>query len=173
MKTLNQLTMALTLVVATTASALAENPLPSATDELVEYGQVEGWTVFKNNTRRHCFISSVDESGAVQMGVTKDDASINYLGIFTTKHLHIKDGEKSKIAVSIDGNIYTGTSTGISEHITGGYSGGYILTRNQEFKRDLATKYKMVVFPETRHAFVVDLKGTYKAMALARECFLS
>jgi len=137
MKTLKQITMTLTLSVIAATSALAENPLPSATDELVKYGQVDGWTVFKNNTRRHCFISSVDESGAVQMGVTKDDASINYLGIFTTKHLHIKDGKKSKIAVSIDGNIYTGTATGVSEHITGGYSGGYILTRNQQFKKDI------------------------------------
>ena len=85
MKTLNQITVALALVVTTATSAFAENPLPSATDELVQYGQVDGWTVYKNNTRRHCFISSVDESGAVQMGVTKDDASINYLGIFTTK----------------------------------------------------------------------------------------
>lgn len=132
--------MALTVSVIAATSAFAANPLPSANDELVKYGQVDGWTVFKNNTRRHCFISSVDESGAVQMGVTKDDASINYLGIFTIKHLHIKDGKKSKIAVSIDGNIYTGTATGVSEHITGGYSGGYILTRNQQFKKDIAIK---------------------------------
>lgn len=173
MKKLNPITMALALAVTTVTSAFAENPLPSATDDIVEYGKVEGWTVYKNNTRRHCFISSVDESGAVQMGVTEDDISVNYLGIFTTKHLHVKDGKKSKIAVSIDGNIYTGTATGVSKHITGGYSGGYILTKNQQFKKDIATKYQMVVFPETKHAFVVDLKGTYKAMGLARECFLS
>ena len=173
MKKLNPITMALALAVTTATSTFAENPLPSATDDIVEYGKVEGWTVYKNNTRRHCFISSVDESGAVQMGVTEDDISVNYLGIFTTKHLHVKDGKKSKIAVSIDGNIYTGTATGVSKHITGGYSGGYILTKNQQFKKDIATKFQMVVFPETKHAFVVDLKGTYKAMGLARECFLS
>lgn len=28
----------------------------------------------------------------------------------------------------------------------------------------------MIVFPETKGAFVVDLKGTYKAMAMARKC---
>ncbi|MEP1442023.1 MAG: hypothetical protein ABJK39_03350 [Hyphomicrobiales bacterium] len=173
MKTLTQIAMALALTVTTATSALAESPLPNASDDIVQYGQVEGWTVYKNNTSRHCFLSSIDESGAIQMGVTKDDISIGYLGVFTTKHLHIKDGKKSKIAVSIDGNIYTGTATGISKHITGGYSGGYILTRNEQFKKDLATKYEMVVFPQTKHAFVVDLKGTYKAMKLARECFIS
>lgn len=173
MKKFNPITLALALAVATATSAFAENPLPSATDDIAQYGQVEGWTVYKNKTRQHCFISSVDESGAIQMEVTKEDVGVNYLGVFTTKYLHIKDGKKSKIAVSIDGNIYTGTATGVSKHITGGYSGGYILTKNQQFKKDIATKYEMVVFPETKHAFVVDLKGTYKAMKLARECFQS
>ncbi|MGO7580888.1 hypothetical protein ACC699_40735, partial [Rhizobium ruizarguesonis] len=41
-----------------------------------------------------------------------------------------------------------------------------ILTYSPEFKRDLAKKYEMIVFPETKGTFFVDLKGTYKAMAL-------
>jgi hypothetical protein len=44
------------------------------------------------------------------------------------------------------------------------------LTDDPNFKRDVAKKYKMVVFPETKAAFVVDLKGTYKVMAMGRKC---
>jgi len=44
------------------------------------------------------------------------------------------------------------------------------LTDDPKFKRDVAKKYKMTVFPETKGAFVVDLKGTFKAMAVGRKC---
>jgi len=50
------------------------------------------------------------------------------------------------------------------------YSGGYILSDDPNLKRDLAKRYKMIVFPETKAAFVVNLKGTYKAMAAGRKC---
>ena len=52
----------------------------------------------------------------------------------------------------------------------GGYSGGYILTDDPEFKRAVARQYEMIVFPETVGAFVVDLKGTFRAMAAGRKC---
>lgn len=160
-----------TMVFSSIMPAAAENPLPKSTDNLVEYGQVEGWTVYDNKTRGHCLIVSSDENGAVQMGVTADNTDIGYLGVFTKYDIGLQDGAQSEIFVSIDGNLYEGVSTSVSKHLKGGLSGGYILTDNPDFKRDIAKKYKMTVFPETAGAFVVDLKGTYKAMNMARECF--
>ncbi len=54
--------------------------------------------------------------------------------------------------------------------LKGGYSGGYILTDDPAFKRAVAKQYTMTVFPQTAGAFVVDLTGTYKAMAAGRKC---
>ena len=55
-------------------------------------------------------------------------------------------------------------------NITAGYSGGYVLSDSPQFVKDIEQQYEMVVFPEKEYAFVVDLTGTKKAIALAREC---
>lgn len=149
--------------------AFADNPLPKDNEKIEKYGNVEGWQVFANKTRGNCYIARVEGSGAVQMGVTRDK-SVGYLGVFTKEDIKIKDGAQSGVAVSIDGNLYVGIATGISGKVQGGYVGGYILADNADFKRDLAKKYKMIVFPKTKAAFEVDLKGTYKAMEMGRKC---
>lgn len=157
-------------VLAATAALADDNPLPRANEDIVEYGAVEGWTVFANKTRRNCYISRVFGSGAVQMGVTSDP-QIGYLGVFTKEDIGIRNGKKSEIFVSIGGTLYGGVSTGLKGDVQGGYSGGYILTNSPEFKTAVAKQYDMIVFPETVGAFGVDLKGTYKAMDMGRECF--
>jgi hypothetical protein len=168
----------MTLIVATSvalSSAMAsyadKNPLPKDSDVLVRYGEdVEGWTVYANQTRGDCLIVrkyGPDAIGAVQMGVTANQ-EVGYLGVFTKADIGVKRGTKSQIFVSIDGNVYSGVVT--STKAKGGYSGGYILTDDPNFKRDVAKKYTMIVFPETKGAFVVDLKGTFKAMAMGRKC---
>ena len=164
--------IAAAMSVATLTSAFASNPLPDSTDTLVRYADVEGWTVYKNQTRGDCLIVSDFESGAVQMGVTNDSSYVGYMGIFTKYDIGIKDGKESPIFISIDGRLYEGVATGLSGHIQGNYSGGYIET-SPLFVRDVAKRYEMVVFPDTVGAFVVDLSGTFNAMKKARECFAS
>ena len=156
------------LLVAT--AAFAANPLPKSTDNTAEYGKAEGWTIYTNNTRRDCFIERVVGPTAVQMGVTSDK-DVVYLGVFTKEDIGVKDLSKSEIFVSIDGNLYAGVAIGTEGKLEKGYSGGYILSDNPDFKRDLAKKYKMIVFPETKGAFIVNLKGTYKAIAMGRKCY--
>jgi hypothetical protein len=157
-------------VLAAAAAIADDNPLPRANEDIVRYGEVEGWTVYANNTRRNCYIARVFGSGAVQMGVTSDP-HIGYLGVFTKEDIGIRNGRQSEIFVSIGGTLYGGISTGLKGDVQGGYSGGYILTNSPEFKRAVAKQYEMVVFPETVGAFTVDLTGTYKAMDMGRECF--
>jgi hypothetical protein len=102
------------------------------------------------------------------MGVAADH-SVGYLGVFTQVDIGIQNGIK-EIFVDIDGHLYAGVATTTTGQLKGGYSGGYIMTDNPDFKRDVAKKYTMTVFPQTAGAFVVDLKGTYKAMAAGRKC---
>lgn len=160
-------TTAVLLSIAT--AAFAESPLPTASDVLVKYGEVEDWTVYANESRGDCLIVRTFGQGAVQMGVAADQA-LGYLGIFTKEDIGIMDGSKSEIFVSINNQLYEGVATSMEGNLKGGYSGGYILTDNPDFTRDVAKKYEMIVFPETKGAFVVDLKGTYKAMAVGRKC---
>jgi len=155
---------------ATAAWAQDQNPLPKASDVLVRYGDdVEGWTVYANQTRGDCLIVHSFGPGSVQMGVTENE-EVGYLGVFTKEDIGLQNGTKSEIFVSLGGHLYAGVATSTSGELKGGYSGGYILTDDPNFKRDVAKKYEMVVFPETKGAFVVDLKGTYKAMAMGRKC---
>ena len=173
MRNLMRLIAATSVALSSAMAAYAESPLPKASDVLVRYGDdIEGWTVYANQTRGDCLIvrDSIgpDAAGAVQMGVTPNDREVGYLGVFTKKDIGIKPGTESPIFVSIDGKLYGGVVT--SADAKGGYSGGYILTDDPNFKRDVAKKYTMVVFPETIGAFEVDLKGTFKAMAMGRKC---
>ena len=168
-----------TLIAATSvalSSAMAayaqnQNPLPLATDVLVRYGDdVEGWTVFANQTRGGCLIVRTDGPNAVQMGVTANQ-EVGYLGVFTKADIGLQNGGTSDIFVSIANHLYKGVATSTtSGELKGGYSGGYILTDDPNFKRDVAKQYEMIVFPETTGTFVVDLKGTFKAMAAGRKC---
>lgn len=152
-----------------TAVCAQQNPLPLASDTLVKYGEdVEGWTVYANKTRGDCLIVSSFGPASVQMGVAADH-SVGYLGVFTQVDIGIRSGTE-EIFVDIDGHLYNGVATTTSGQLKGGYSGGYILTDDPSFKRDVAKKYTMTVFPQTPGAFVVDLRGTYKAMAKGRKC---
>ena len=158
------------LSAATAAYAQNQNPLPKATDVLVRYGDdVEGWTVYANQTRGDCLIVRQDGPSAVQMGVTANQ-EVGYLGVFTKEDIGLQNGNTSDIFVSIDGQLFKGVATSTSGELKGGYSGGYILTDDPKFKRAVAKRYKMTVFPETKGTFVVDLEGTFKAMAAGRKC---
>lgn len=165
--------IAATSVVLSSAVAVyaqSQNPLPKASDVLVRYGDdVEGWTVYANKTRGDCLIVRTDGPSAVQMGVTANQ-QVGYLGVFTKADIGLKNGTNSAIFVSLDGHLYKGVATSTSGELKGGYSGGYILTDDPNFKRDVAKKYAMTVFPDTKGTFVVDLNGTFKAMAVGRKC---
>ncbi|MGR9060202.1 hypothetical protein ACU8NH_30800 (plasmid) [Rhizobium leguminosarum] len=150
-------------------AAYGQNPVPSASDVLVKYGEVEDWTVYTNQTRGDCLIVRDFGSGSVQMGVTANQ-DVGYLGVFSKADIGLQNGTKSEVFVSIAGHLYSGVATSTHGELKGGYSGGYILTNSPEFKRAVAKKYEMIVFPETKGTFVVDLKGTYKAMEMGRKC---
>lgn len=169
MKNLKIFIAATAVAFSSAMTAHAQNPLPKASDTLVKYGEVEDWTVYANQTRGDCLIVRDIGSGAVQMGVTAD-RQVGYLGVFTKEDIGLRNGNQTQIFVDIDGHLYEGVATTTSGDLKDGYSGGYILTDDPNFKRDVAKKYTMTVFPQTAGAFVVDLRGTYKAMAMGQKC---
>src|SRR3954470_12532672 len=133
----------MTLIAATSlalSSAMAayaqdQNPLPKSTDVLVRYGDdVEGWTIYTNQTRGDCLIVRQDGPSAVQMGVTANQ-EVGYLGVFTKEDIGLQNGNTSDIFVSIDGQLFKGVATSTNGELKGGYSGGYILTDDPKFKR--------------------------------------
>ena len=89
---------------AVAAHAQNQSPLPKATDVLVRYGDdIEGWTVYANQTRGDCLIVRQDGPSSVQMGVTANQ-EVGYLGVFTKEDIGLQNGNTSDIFVSIDGN---------------------------------------------------------------------
>ena len=170
MRNVMTLIAATTVALSSAMAAYAQNPLPKATDVLVRYGDdIEGWTIYTNQTRGNCLIVRQDGPSAVQMGVTANQ-EVGYLGVFTKADIGLQNGNTSDIFVSIDGQLFKGVATSTSGELKAGYSGGYILTDDPKFKRAVAKRYEMTVFPETKGAFIVDLKGTFKAMAAGRKC---
>ncbi|CAM5761523.1 hypothetical protein LMIY3S_00167 [Labrys miyagiensis] len=169
MRNFMTLLAAAAVVLSFATTAYAQNPVPDVSDKLVKYGEVGGWTIYANQTRGDCLIVRSFGPSSVQMGVTAN-RDVGYLGVFTKEDIGLQNGTKSKVFISIDGHLYGGEATSTSGELTRGYSGGYILSDDPNLKRDLAKRYKMTVFPETKAAFVVDLKGTYKAMAAGRKC---
>ena len=110
-----------------------------------------------------------DAGNVVQMGLTPD-RGVGYVGVFTKGETTIQKDDKEAVAVLIGENLYLGEATGMRGNITKGYSGGYVLSDDPQFVEDIARQYEMVVFPEKKHSFIVNLAGTLKAIEMAREC---
>ena len=142
----------------------------NAEEKFLKYGEVEGWKVFIDQDKKSCLLEAIDEAeNVVQMGLTQD-RGVGYLGVFTQGETTIKADETEAVAIMIGDNLYIGDATCMRGNITQGYSGGYVLSDDPQFAKDVAQQYEMIVFPEKEYAFVVDLTGTKKAMEMAREC---
>lgn len=139
-------------------------------DGFTKYGAVDGWTVYVDNERGSCLIERIDAAeNIVQMGLTRD-RKFGYLGVFSKGDTGVRKGSQDDIYLDIDGVLFKSQVTSMKGNITDGYSGGYILANNPVFIDAIKTKYVMNVFPRQKAAFSVDLKGTYKAMDMARQC---
>ncbi len=162
MSKLKMITIGATIAAFTATAATAGN--------FENYGEVEGWNVFKDIEKKSCLIEKSDDVGnVVQMGLLAD-RSIGYLGVFTKGEVKLKAGDKKAVAVLLGDNLYFGEARGMRGNETEGLNGGYILTDSPEFVEDIAKQYTMTVFPEEAYAFVMDLTGTYKAIEMARKC---
>ena len=72
--------------------------------------------------------------------------------------------------IQMGDNRYAGEVAEMAGNLKGGYSGGYVLANDPGFVKDVEQQYVMMVMPEGVEPFEVDLTGTKKAVAAAREC---
>lgn len=157
-------------IIASVALATALSTTAVGAQTFEKFGEVEGWKVFIDNEKNSCLIEAIDDAeNVVQMGLTQD-RGVAYVGVFTKAKTKIKKDEKKAVAVLIGDNLYFGESTGMRGNITKGYTGGYVLSDDPQFVDDLARQYVMVVFPDESYTFAVDLKGTFEAIKMAKEC---
>lgn len=142
-----------------------------AESKFTHFGSVEGWNVFLDHEKNTCMIETKDDVGnVVQMGLTREDRSVAYIGVFTQTETNIKKGQKEAVAVLLGDALYVGEATGMRGNISEGYTGGYVLTDDPEIVKAIQKEYTMAVFPEKEYGFIVDLKGTYNAIEMGKEC---
>lgn len=159
---------AATLMFAATSSHAAdESILPAAGDKVDTYWDAKYWTVFKNTTRQSCFVEWRGETSAVQAGLTKaQDAG--YLGAFL-KDAEFPEGERD-VTIVLNGTYYTGKATTVSQSLSGGFNGAYIVVTNPQFVRDLEEAREFVAFQDTPYTVKVALKTPRNAIERVRIC---
>lgn len=162
MRTLKPKTLAALLTIATAGLAQA--------DTFTLYGEVDGWKVFADETKKSCLIETKDSAeNVIQMGLTAD-RGVGYLGVFVKGETDFEAGDTEAVAILLGENLYVGEATAMKGNLSNGYSGGYILSDDPQFVKDIAQQYTMTVFPEKEYGFSIDLAGTKKAIEMAREC---
>jgi hypothetical protein len=160
--------IAIALAAASPVLASPLDVLPAAGDSISEFRKAGAWTIRENATHKTCFASYQTEQGAiVQFGFT-DDEKAGYLGLFSEAASDV--APKQEIAVLVNGHLYVGEATGVGPGLSGSYSGGYILVNNPEFVKDVEIGKKLVAFPETPAAYVVDMSGAKNAVYEVRKC---
>lgn len=158
---------AMAICSASIANAQDDAVLPTTDDNVEVYWNAAFWTIFKNNSRQSCFIEWRSETTAVQAGLTKDLSS-GYLGAFI-KDFETVEGDRA-VAILLNGNLYVGTSTTVTQTLSDGFKGGYVLVNNPRFVSDLEEASEFVAFPDSPNTITVTLKTPKNAIDRAREC---
>jgi hypothetical protein len=158
---------ALATIAATSAYSADSDVLPKENAEFTNWGEVEGWTIFVDQSRGTCLIERVDANeNVVQMGLTASH-EFGYFGVFTKADVKPKD---NKVHLLLDDKAYYGDTNAKTKNLAQGYKGGYILANNPNFVEDVMKKYTMTVYPDDANSFEVSLDGTLKAIEEARKC---
>ncbi|SLN46011.1 hypothetical protein ROA7450_02249 [Roseovarius albus] len=159
---------AIAVVLASPAIASDADVLPSADDDIAIYRTAGPWTVYQNNTRKHCLIAQKgDNGGLVQMGLSKS-GDYGYVGAFS-QSAEVQEGLK-EVVVLVNDNVYTGEASGVGTGLEDGYKGGYIRVNNPNFVKDLEKEGEMIAFPDTPYIYTINLAGTKNAIYEARKC---
>ncbi|TCL09792.1 hypothetical protein BXY66_1857 [Shimia isoporae] len=144
-----------------------QNVLPTKGDNIETFWKSKFWTIFKNNSRQSCFIEWRSENSVVQAGLTQTQGSA-YLGAFV-KGYEPAEGEHD-IAISLNGNMYVGSSTTVSRTLSGDLKGGYIVFDNPRFVSDLVEAREFIAFDDTASTVTVKLKTPQNAINRAQDC---
>lgn len=143
--------------------------MPAAAEEFVPVAAVEGWNIVRDLEGNGCFMQKVNEAGyLVRIGKTEAGAEFGSIGVYTKdKEIYVLEGETKDVEFDLDGERFFGTANGAKWN---GYRGGIARANNPNFGKALAKKYVLTINPENKTPLVIDLKGTFKAMAATRDC---
>lgn len=162
------LSIAATAVIVTAVSAHGQ-ALQSATDVFAPYGPFGGWNVFINETRGSCFAELVSETSVLQMGIT-DPAVFGYIGVFTQAPTDLESGRVESVTLVIGERQFVGEVTEASGNIPGGFSGGYIVSRDAGLLEALAQGTTMSATIGNRETVEIGLGGTAVAIEAMQAC---
>jgi hypothetical protein len=143
--------------------------LPLATDTISGYGPFGGWNVFVNETRGTCFAERVSDTSVLQMGIT-EPAIFAYLGVFTQAPTEAESGRVDAVELLIGERRFVGEATEAAGNIPGGFSGGYIVSRDLGLVEALGAGTSMTATVGTRPPLEIDLTGTADAITAIRAC---
>lgn len=143
--------------------------LPLATDTFEPYGTFGGWNVFLNATRGTCFAERVSESSVLQMGLT-EPAIFAYLGVFTQAPTDLESGRVEPVELMIGDRRFVGEVTEEAGNIPGGFSGGYIVSRDLGLVEALAAATGMTATVGSRAPVEIDITGTAEGIEAVRSC---
>lgn len=168
MKKFYQTCAAVAVVLASPALASDQDVLPSSEDDISIYRDAGPWTIYQNNTAKTCLIAQKGPNGGlVQMGLTAT-GDYGYIGAFAQGA--DVEGDVKDVAVLVNDNVYLGEAKGVNQNLGDGYKGGYILTDNPNFVKDLEKEGEMVAFPDAPFSYTINLDGAKNAIYEARKC---
>ena len=151
------------------AMAQGGQVLPLSTDSFAPYGPFGGWNVFVNTTRGSCMAERVTGTSVLQMGIT-EPALFGYLGVFTSEPTELQRGRVEQVELLIGERRFVGEVTEAAGNIVGGFSGGYIVSRDTGLVDALGAAPSMTATVGTREPIQIDLTGTADAIAAVRAC---
>ena len=151
------------------AMAQGGQVLPLSTDSFAPYGPLGGWNVFVNTTRGSCMAERVTGTSVLQMGIT-EPALFGYLGVFTSEPTELQRGRVEQVELLIGERRFVGEVTEAAGNIVGGFSGGYIVSRDTGLVDALGAAPSMTATVGTREPIQIDLTGTADAIAAVRAC---
>lgn len=143
--------------------------LPLATDTFAPYGTFGGWNVFVNATRGTCFAERVSETSVLQMGIT-EPAIFAYLGVFTQAPTDLESGRVEAVELMVGERRFVGEVTEEAGNIPGGFSGGYIVSRDLGLMEALEASSTMTATVGSRDPLEIDITGTAEGIEAIRAC---
>jgi hypothetical protein len=151
------------------AMAQGGQVLPLATDSFAPYGPFGGWNVVVNTTRGSCMAERVTGTSVLQMGIT-EPALFGYLGVFTSEPTELQRGRVEQIEIMLGERRFVGEVTEAAGNIVGGFSGGYIVSRDPGLVEALSAASTMTATVGARAPIEIDLKGTAAAITAVQAC---
>ncbi len=143
-------------------------------DEYAKYGAENGWTIWANKSSGGCFLENRNNNGnTVQMGLRNAGDTLGFMGLWNHSASIMEPGEVRDMKLDIDGSPYTFRAAANDGPVSNGMTGGYMYFNNPDFVAGLENGKVLTIMATGDLSVQIDLTGTKKGIAMARECVAS